>query len=256
MLDAFDFTQAPRAPVILDPNGSAYPPSPQTIASMPGTLVAVNSAYGTYTLAPDAFGSAYVAQPVPVGATLILADSTGFARPAQVYATSGNLMNFIVPDGTAPGVGTLSVGGAPGTGTVSIASIAPALFTANQTGQGPAAAEVIYGHADGSGSLAFTFTCNASGSCTNLPISFAEGPEGVTLVLYGTGIRGRSSLANVQVNIANLNLPVLYAGAQPTIPGLDQVNVSLPSSLQGLGQLVLTVTVDGQATNMVQVAFQ
>ena len=31
MLDAFDFTQQPRPPVVLLPEGSAYPHSPQTI---------------------------------------------------------------------------------------------------------------------------------------------------------------------------------------------------------------------------------
>jgi uncharacterized protein (TIGR03437 family) len=164
-------------------------------------------------------------------------------------------MNFIVPDGTAPGIATISVtGGATGTAIIGLS--APGLFTANQTGQGPAAAEVLYTHPDGSSNYAFTFSCAAPGSCTNTPISFGNGSDTLTLVLYGTGIRGASSMNSVQVNIANLNLPVLFAGAQPTISGLDQVNVSLPSSLRGRGQVVVTVTVDGQATNMAQVAFQ
>ena len=255
MTDAFDFTQSPRAPVILDPNGSAYPPSPQSIETMPGTLAAVNAAYGTYSLAPNALGSAYVLQPVSSAATLTVTDSMAVARNAQVYATFGNLMNFIVPDGTAPGLATLAVtGGAAGTAL--IGAIAPGLFTANQTGQGPAAAEVIYTHPDGSTRVVLTFSCDSPGNCTNTPISFGDGSNALTLVLYGTGIRGASSMSNVQVNIANLNLPVSFAGAQPTISGLDQVNVSLPQSLQGRGQVVVTVTVDGQATNMVQVAFQ
>jgi uncharacterized protein (TIGR03437 family) len=252
MIDAFDFTQAPRPPVILDPNGSPYPPPPQSIATMAGTLAAVNSAYATYSLAPDAFGSAYVSQPVSAGSTLTVTDSMGVARNTQVYAIAGNVMNFIVPDGTATGVATLSAAGS--TGTALIGNIAPGLFTANQTGQGPAAAEVYYTHPDGSSTVGFTFQCDASGNCANLPISF--GTDSLLLVLYGTGIRGASSMSNVTVNIANLNLPVSFAGAQPTIAGLDQVNVALPASLKGRGQVVLTVTVDGQASNMVQLAFQ
>jgi uncharacterized protein (TIGR03437 family) len=74
------------------------------------------------------------------------------------------------------------------------------------------------------------------------------------LVLYGTGIRGAAQA--VSVKIGNVNAPVMYAGAQGTYAGLDQVNVSLPSTLKGRGQLVVTVTVNGQATNMTQVLFQ
>jgi uncharacterized protein (TIGR03437 family) len=256
MTDAFDFTQAPRAPVMLNPSGSPYPPALQTIATMAGTLAAVNSAYGTYALAPDALGSVYTAAPSGADATLTVTDSMGVARNAQVYATAGNVMNFIVPDGTATGVANLAVTGGFA-GTAIIGAIAPALFTANQTGQGPAAAQVIYTSPSGSQTVVPTFSCGASG-CANTPIVVGSGPNlsMTTLVLYGTGICGASAMSNVQVNIANLNLPVLYAGAQPTIAGLDQVNVALPASLAGRGQVVLTVTVDGQATNMVQVAIQ
>jgi uncharacterized protein (TIGR03437 family) len=38
--------------------------------------------------------------------------------------------------------------------------------------------------------------------------------------------------------------------------GLDQVNAALPSTLQGRGQLVVTITVNGQATKMGQLLFQ
>ena len=37
MYDSFDFTQAPRPPVILDSQGSPYPPPLQTLARSPGT---------------------------------------------------------------------------------------------------------------------------------------------------------------------------------------------------------------------------
>lgn len=51
------------------------------------------------------------------------------------------------------------------------------------------------------------------------------------------------------------SLPVFYAGPQNTNAGLDQVNVTLPKSLRGSGRQVITVTVDGQTANMVQVSF-
>jgi uncharacterized protein (TIGR03437 family) len=73
-------------------------------------------------------------------------------------------------------------------------------------------------------------------------------------VLYGTGIRGRSTLSGVAVNIGLAAGTVTYAGPQGTFVGLDQVNVLLPNSLAGSGRLVLTVTVDGQTTNQMQIA--
>jgi uncharacterized protein (TIGR03437 family) len=97
-----------------------------------------------------------------------------------------------------------------------------------------------------------TAQCTAAGSCTLVPINVTAQPY---LVLYGTGIRGAAQ-ANVSVKIGNVDATVTYAGAQGTYAGLDQVNVTLPSTLKGRGQLVVTVTVNGQATNMAQLAFQ
>jgi uncharacterized protein (TIGR03437 family) len=73
------------------------------------------------------------------------------------------------------------------------------------------------------------------------------------LTLYGTGFRNRSSLANVQVTVNGVSVPVQYAGAQPSFPGLDQVNISLPAALSGAGIANVVLTVDGQASNTVTV---
>jgi uncharacterized protein (TIGR03437 family) len=76
------------------------------------------------------------------------------------------------------------------------------------------------------------------------------------LSLYGTGIRNRSSIANVQVSINGVNVPVQFAGAQSSFPGLDQVNVSLPAALSGAGNANVALTVDGQVSNAVMVNIQ
>jgi len=49
----------------------------------------------------------------------------------------------------------------------------------------------------------------------------------VFLVLYGTGIRHRSSDAAVTATVNGISVPVQSA-AQGTYPGLDQVNLALP----------------------------
>jgi uncharacterized protein (TIGR03437 family) len=143
-------------------------------------------------------------------------------------------------------VATLTLINAAGTftGTAAIGAVAPGLYTANSTGQGPAAAQVTNG-----GTYFNTSQCTAGGACTMMPINLTATPY---LILYGTGIRGGA----VSVKIGNLGSQVLYAGAQGTYPGLDQVNVTLPDALKGRGQQVVTVTVNGQATNMAQLTFQ
>jgi uncharacterized protein (TIGR03437 family) len=73
---------------------------------------------------------------------------------------------------------------------------------------------------------------------------------------YGTGIRNRSSLANVAVTINGIGVPVLYAGPAPDYTGLDQVNASLIPGLRGGGESNVILTVDGQAANTVTINVQ
>ena len=169
--------------------------------------------------------------------------------PAPLFYVSPTQVNWLVPKGVASGVATITLanGSATFTGTAMIASTAPGLYTANMTGQGPAAAQVTNGQ-----TYTNTSQCNSAGNCTLIPIDVTSQPY---LVLYGTGIRGAAQ-ANVSVKIGNIDAPVTYAGAQGAYAGLDQVNVALPATLKGRGQLVVTVTVNGQATNMAQLLFQ
>ena len=78
----------------------------------------------------------------------------------------------------------------------------------------------------------------------------------VYLSLYGTGIRGRSSLANVKVTIGTVDVDPTYAGPQPSTAGLDQVNVPLTLALRGAGEVSVTVLIDGQRSNPVKISIQ
>jgi|HubBroStandDraft_1064217.scaffolds.fasta_scaffold18451_1 uncharacterized protein (TIGR03437 family) len=263
MIDAFDFTQEPRQPVLLNGSGSPYPSSPQQLNHPAGTMIATNSGYGTYVLAPAAIASMYgsnlaaatqQAQSLPPptmlgGVTVMLKDSSGNVFPAPLFYVSPNQVNWLVPQNAAIGVATVTLtnGSITSTGTALISSTAPGLYTANETGQGPAAAQVTDGQ-----TYSNTFQCNFAGSCSLIAIDIASQPY---LILYGTGIRGTAQ-ANVNVKIGNINAPVAYAGAQGAYAGLDQVNVALPPALKGRGQLVVTITANGQATNMAQLLFQ
>ena len=76
----------------------------------------------------------------------------------------------------------------------------------------------------------------------------------VYVSFYGTGIRNRTSLANVTLTIHGVSAPVLYAGPAPNYLGLDQVNVGLPLALRGGGEVDVVLTVDGQDSNVVTIA--
>jgi uncharacterized protein (TIGR03437 family) len=264
MADAFDFTQQPRPPVMLAVNGSPYPPAAQTLVHPAGSLVTTNSAYGTYALAPQAIGSIYgsglAAAPMQApslplpnslgGVTVTLNDSAGATFPAALFYVSPVQVNYLVPGGMAAGPATVTLtnGSTTFTGTALIGSIAPGIYTANQAGQGPAAAQVV----NAQGAFANTFQCNTAGNCQALAIDVSATPY---LILYGTGIRGAAQ-SNVSVKIGNVEVPVTFAGAQGGYVGLDQVNATLPATLKGRGRQVVTITVNGQATNMGQLVFQ
>ena len=57
----------------------------------------------------------------------------------------------------------------------------------------------------------------------------------------------------LQVTIGGVDAPVQFAGIQPQFPGLDQLNVQLPASLKGRGEVQVVFTVDGLSTNPVTI---
>ncbi len=97
-------------------------------------------------------------------------------------------------------------------------------------------------------------TCGAAGTCTPVPIDLGDANEQVILLLYGTGIRGRTALDKVRVQIGGADAEVQYAGAQGEYPGLDQVNVKLPRSIASRGEVAVVLTADGKTANQVTIS--
>jgi len=179
------------------------------------------------------------------GTTVTVVDRAGVERSAPLYFASPTQVNYQMPPGTALGVATVTVTNADGVryaASVEIAAVAPGLFSAAGTGQGVAAANVLRLKADG----AQTY------EPVTQPIDLDPETVQVYLLLYGTGIRGRSSLGVVRLRIGGVELPVSYAGPQPEYPGLDQVNVLLPRTLRGRGEVEVALTVDGKTANPVR----
>jgi uncharacterized protein (TIGR03437 family) len=242
-------------------------------AGGPGTVTSVSSANGSLTLAAEAIAEGFgtklatslvsatsVPLPINIGGTSVsVTDSGGIVRQAELFFVSPLQVNYQVPPGVSTGTAsvTISLNGDPvSTGTVQIAAVSPGLYTATADGKGVAAAIAVTIHADRTSSFVDTFQCASATSCTALPIDLGLSTDTVVLELFGTGIRGRSSLANVTCKIGSTSVPVSYAGAQGVYVGLDQVNIVLPRTLQGAGAVNVTLTVDGQTANVVAISFK
>jgi uncharacterized protein (TIGR03437 family) len=251
--------------------------SPAVAQSVFGNQLSVTNAagYNTSHFAPDSIANLWgdhlatttlsaTQIPLPTalaGTTVTVVDSAGVNRLAPLFYVSPGQINFVVPDGTAFGLATITVttsGGVSASTGVLITYTAPGIFSANGTGQGVAAAQLVTTHSDGSQSLLPSVaTYNAAQSAwVGLPVSLGTATDTATLVLYGTGVRYRPSPTSVTASINGLTLPVQYSGAQPTFVGLDQMNINLPRTLVGAGTVNVYVTVNGELSNTVTLTIQ
>lgn len=215
------------------------------------------ASYYSSNLASTTISAGTLPLPMTLGAvSLQVKDSTGVVRLAPLFYVSPTQINFEVPPGTATGPVTLTVVNASGatvdTITASVSTLAPALFTADASGKGVAAALAIrLVLAGGQQSSSPIFQC-ANGICSSVPINLGVDTP-TYLSLYGTGIRNRSAVEKVAVTVRGISVPVQAAQSQGSFVGLDQVNVLLPLSLRGSGESDLVLTVDGVAANTVRV---
>ena len=85
------------------------------------------------------------------------------------------------------------------------------------------------------------------------PIDVGTTEQPAFVILFGTGLRGRSAFGAVTTAIGGVNADVLFAGAQGDLVGLDQVNVAVPRTLAGRGEVDIVLAVDGRAANTVRV---
>jgi uncharacterized protein (TIGR03437 family) len=229
-------------PSIYNPNcGSATDPCNANSTVAPDGLV---SAFGADLATTTAVSTSF---PTSLGGTSVtLVDSANITYNAQLYSVSAQQVNYLVPSKANNGKATVTVTSGDGVqtiGTVLIQTVAPGLYTANANGEGVAAAIVVTTHANGSQSFTDAFSCGGTAGCVPAPISLGSSTDTVAIELFGTGLRHLSSTAALSATINNQALPVLFAGAQSTDPGLDQINVQLPQSLAGSGLVNLLTTI-------------
>jgi uncharacterized protein (TIGR03437 family) len=193
-----------------------------------------------------AFGSRLASRAVPApslplpteldGATVYV---NGVA--AGLFYVSAGQANYAVPSGAHLGSADVVVVAKDGTvsrGKVNVAGSIPAIFTGKSDGAGAPAAV-----ASRDGQNFDILLSNADGS--PVPID-----AGNYVALFGTGVRFSST--PMKITIGGIDIDPLYFGPQGSLEGTDQVNLQIPQSLAGKGDLDLVLTLDGKTSNTVK----
>ncbi|MDX2031926.1 MAG: hypothetical protein SF339_14720 [Blastocatellia bacterium] len=243
-------------------------------AAINGATVVTNVSAANFTgatLAPGsitaAFGTglsagtlASPALPLPTslgGTTLKVRDRLGVERMSQLFFVSPTQINYLIPPDTATGTSQVTVTNGDrvvATGFFQTAAVAPGLFTVDATGRGLPAGSVLRVRTDSTQRYEPLAAFDAAqNKFIAVPIDLSSASDQVFLILFATGLRYRSSATAVTAKVGGLDVQIPFAGAQGTLSGLDQVNLFLPRSLAGRGDVDVTLTVDGQVANTVRI---
>jgi trimeric autotransporter adhesin len=226
--------------------------------SVPLAPGAIAAGYGSNLVSTIEVASPTGPLPTVLAQTSVrIRDSAGAERTAPLWFVSPSQINYYIAEETSLGLATVTVVRNSQTvagGTLQIERVAPGLFTMNASGQGVPAALAIFARGDGSQTWQYVFNTECQvGSCQPVPLDLGAATDQMFLQLYGTGMRGRSSLAAVTARIGGADAAVEYADEVSGLVGLDQVNLRVPHSLAGRGQVDIILTVDGKTANAVRV---
>ena len=235
-------------------NAASFAPgaAPEAIVSLFGRQLARNT-------------SAAHGRPLPLrqaGVRIEIIDSSETAYPAQLFYAGREQVNFLMPAEAATGEALLRLtreGEEPAELELTIGAVAPGLFSANGTGEGIGAITAHRVGADGARSKPAVFRHDAAtGRMIGVPLELGDEDDQVFLTLFGTGIRGAGGAEKVQATIGGRRVPVMFAGEQAgRLGGLDRVEIGpLPRSLEGAGEVNVTVTAAGITSNPVTIVIE
>jgi uncharacterized protein (TIGR03437 family) len=189
------------------------------------------------------------------GVSITFFPANGSGKFVPLFVVTPGQANFLIPSSAPNGWGSLDITRSDGSRfreLIRISPIAPGLFTANADGQGaPAAVALRFSGSQQTYESVVRFD-GAQNKFVATPIDLGPAGDQVYLLLFGTGLRERSSLDKVAAKIGGVEALVSYVGEQGAV-GLDQVNVGLPRSLAGRGEADVVLTVDGQVANTVRI---
>ncbi|MFN0124370.1 MAG: hypothetical protein ACKV2V_28045 [Blastocatellia bacterium] len=184
-------------------------------------------------------------------------------KAGLLYVSPGQI-NYVIPANVAPGMATVQVRAGNAViadGVIRIYQAAPGIFTANSSGAGAPAGFAIRVQGIRQSFLAVTQFDPVSQSLIPLPIDLGpaarpgEEQEIVVLVFFLSGIRyapdpnrdGNVS-ESVRIILGGVEITPDYAGRQGDFVGLDQINVTIPRSLTGVGRISLSVVATAGTT--------
>jgi uncharacterized protein (TIGR03437 family) len=249
--------------------GVALTPAAPSTPMSNTPLVLSAASPGVMALAPGSIGYAAgqnltrantepIVGPLPTtwgDASVSIVDSAGKTWAAPLMFVAPWQVNFQVPMGVAAGsaqVKVSSTAGIQSANNIQIGPVAPAMFTLNGSGLAAGYAVRVSG---ASQTVESTYALNSFGSFSAAPIDMGSSTDQVYLVLYGSGLQAAGT-SGVTATVNGATAQVVYAGPQTTFPGLDQVNLILPSSLAGKGNVNVQITASKIPANPVQITIQ
>ena len=235
-------TAVPQLSVV--PAGSFRGPS-----VAPDSIV---SAFGA-SLAATTLAAKDTPQITLAGTTLDIIDSNGDKRSAPLFAIAPTQINFVLDPATKSGLAVVNAnyqGRIVASGLVQIEDVAPSLFSANGDGQEAAAGQLVRVRNGQQSIEPLASYDQATNHWSAIPIDLGPESDSLYLVVYGTGLRKRSSLNTVSAALGGAPIPVLFAGPHSSLIAVDQVNLGpIPRELLGHGNVNLALTVEGKGAN-------
>ena len=219
----------------------------------------VVAAFGT-RLATTSVAATSVPLPTLLGGTVVrVRDNTGLELPAPLFFVSPTQVNYVMPSGLALGPATITIINSDGVNSlahVQLAATNPGLFTVDASGRGLPAAQALRVLPNGEQRFeAIARFDAATNKFVAVPIELGPANETVFLILFGTGMRGRGN-ALTTASVGSAVADVAFLGAAPGLTGVDQVNLRLPRSLVGAGDVEVNLLMDGKAANPVRVTLR
>jgi uncharacterized protein (TIGR03437 family) len=215
-------TALPAYPQLSVVNAASFDPAQPVAGGSFASAFGQNLCAQTATGTPDSSGR----YPTQLGGCSVSISGT----PAMMQYTSPGLVNFVMPAGIPAGQAVVSInnGSAIVTGGMTSATAGPGVFALNGMGMGE-------------GAIANTATWGTGA------FSMMTDGQPTVAAIYATGL-DLTSMPSVMIGGAPA--AVLWAGAIPGYPGLEQINVMMPGGAAGAGRVPVMATSGGRNSNV------
>ena len=237
-------------------NASRSLPVTLTVTAVPGftalrnaaSLQPVNSAAPASRLVVDA-------PDLSTDAVIKVTGADGVELTASIIAATQARADIVVPAEVPLGDANIAITTSAGKllrDKIQIVALSPGLFAASGDGSGPALANTLTTDTEGNFLATPVFDCS-SGTCATVPIDLGiDDSTTILLQLSATGVRGQTDVSAFSVTIGDQLAEVTVVEASATTAGVDLITVKLPRSIAGLGDVAVTLTVDGKTSNAVK----